>query len=92
MVDNFLKYLLRRARRFKEVEESVKKNSVLTAIILMLAMSVFFCAISKNYALAEKPSDRNSQKTSFKAEYIESIGGLQNLDLNLKSKKNARRT
>lgn len=88
MVDNFLKYLLRRARRFKGVGKIVKKNKITISTILMLAMSIFFCAISKNYASAEKPSGRNSQKTSFKVGYVESIGGLQNLDLNLKSKKN----
>ena len=88
MGDNFLKHLQGRKGRYKGLEKIVKKNIQKIIIILMLAMGVFFCAIFKNYAYAENFSSERSQRTSFKAEYAESINEFQNLDLNLKSEKN----
>lgn len=91
MVDNFLKYLLRRACRFKGVGKIVKNNKITISTILMLAMSIFFCAISGKAVLAEKSSGSFSQKIPFKTEYIESAGGFQNPELKLKIKKNDNR-
>ncbi|OGI17088.1 MAG: hypothetical protein A3J63_04580 [Candidatus Moranbacteria bacterium RIFCSPHIGHO2_02_FULL_40_12b] len=68
MNDNFLNYLLRRVCRFKGVEESVKKNSILTAIILMLAMSVFFFVFSRNHARAEISREKGISGSIFPRE------------------------
>lgn len=82
MGDYFLKHLRGRVSRFKGVGKTRKKNSVSAAIILMLAMSIFFCVISENYAYADKSVDDYSQFASFKPEYVESISELRDIDLN----------
>lgn len=82
MGDYFPEHLRGRASRFKGVGKTRKINSISVAIILMLAMSIFFCAISENYAYADKSFDGYSQFASFKPEYVESISELRDIDLN----------
>lgn len=87
MGDYLLKYLRGGISRFKKLVKTRKKNSVFIATILMLAMGIFFCAISENYAYAGKSADRYSQFSSFKPEYAESISDLRNIDFNWESLK-----
>lgn len=81
MGDYVLKYLRTGVGRFKTVGRTGKKNSIFIAIILMLAMSIFFCVFSEKYAYANKSETDYSHLASFKPEYVESISELRDIDL-----------
>ncbi len=81
MRDYFLKRLQRGISRAASEGESRKNNIIISAIILMLAMGIFFYAFSGEYAFAQKSNAENSLQVIFKPEYIESILELKNINL-----------
>lgn len=76
MDDDFLKYPP--VGRLKGVEKIVKKNSQKIIIILMLAVSIFFCAFSEKRAIAGNLVEKNSAKVSVdeKSVKLEELGSL----------------